>query len=562
MRYCISIMLLLSASVVFAASNKDTEKVFILKPDMPSVKANIAASIYPPPPDADIMKADAGIDPEQPYRWIHSPGESFRISLRCGDKNVSNCILTVWDWDFRPVIQTEYTVPFTSNVTFKSKGRGTYIITLDGMQDKKCIWRLPRSFAVCPSNVNKRKYWDNNEFWIGQVTIPGMQWLPIGEGRFVHPSGLTEEQSADLDAELVARMGVPIARPYMLVTRLDPDGLNLDFSKPDKWVKLYVSHGFKLDIQLGFPVGEGIGPVLPQYDGRFPLMTPIKEPAFRYFASEMTKRYSRYAKFMQIGNEPDNLGMFPGTPDDFIGMMVQAHSEIRKLDKKIPITNGGFCQVDISKTEAIIPKIKGLSDFVSYHCHGYLSDLKKEFKRIQEFHNKAGYESTKYAITEMGCYTSAVSTEGIGAYTEMQKLLYAWSHGNKGVMLYSSRELGWPRQHNSEFGFVDHFFCPRFVYGTVSAFLDVYAGIKFDSILKESDNLHVYIFKGNGKTMAAFFTSKEPQEISLTGTTQCLYRIDPMGNKMKVRDTDRIILKTSNYPQTLVFDGDCDVSLQ
>lgn len=554
-------MLLLSTSVVFAVENKDTEKAFLLSPNMPSVKTNIAASIYPPPPDADILKVDASIEPKHPYRWIYSPGDTFSITVNCADSRITDGIITVWDWDFRPVVQMQHKAPFTSKITLKSKGRGTYIITLDGIQDGKCVWRLPRSFAVCPSNLGKRNSWDNNRFWIGQVTIPGMQWLPIGDDRFAHPPGLTEEQSADLDAEIVARMGVPIARPYMLVTRRDQEGIDLDFTKTDKWVKIYAARGFKLDLQLGFPVGEGKGPVLPQYDGRFQLMTPITEPSFRHFASEMTKRYSRYAKFIQIGNEPDNLGMFLGTPDEFIDMMKQARDEVKKIDASMPVTNGGYCLVDPQKTAAIVPGIIGLNDFVSYHCHGYLSDLKSIFAKIRQLHQKAGYVNPQYAITEMGCMTTSICAEGIGAYTEMQKLFYAWAHGNKGVMLYSSRELAWPRQHENEYGFVDYFFCPRFVYGTMSAFLDIFAGMRFDKILKESDNLHVYIFKGKGETMAVAFTSTEPKEITLTGSTECLYIIDPMGNKKKTRDTDSITFKTSNYPQTVVFQGDCEVNL-
>lgn len=558
----ISVLFIICTSALLAAGNKDSQKVFLLRPDMPSVKMNIAAPIYPPPQDADIMKADASIDSEQPYRWIHSPGESFHIFIRCSDKNVSGTVLTVWDWDFRPVMQTEYQVPFTTDVTFKSRGRGTYIITLDGMKDGKCIWRLPRSFAVCPSNVNKRKLWNTDDFWIGQVTIPGMQWLSLEEGRFVHPPGMTEEQSADLDAELVARMGVPIVRPYMLLTRLDQEGMNLDFTKIDKWVGIYAKQGFKLDLQLGVPVGEGSGPILPHYDDvQSPWIYPIKEIPYRHYIQEMVKRYGKYSKFIQINNEPDNYGMYRGTPGEFIDMMKQAQEEIKKLDVSMPVTNGGYCLVDPRKTEIIVPGIKGLTNFVSYHCHGYLADLKSIYAQIQQLHRKAGYENPQYAITEMGCMTDSISAEGIGAYTEMQKLFYAWAHGNKGVMLYSSRELAWPRQHDNEYGFVDYFFCPRFVYGTVSAFLDVYAGMRFDHILRESDNLHIYIFKGNGKTMATIFTSAEPQEISLTGTTQCLYRIDPMGNKMKVKSADLINLKTSDYPQTVVFDGDCDVSL-
>lgn len=130
-------------------------------------------------------------------------------------------------------------------------------------------------------------------------------------------------------------------------------------------------------------------------------------------------------------------------------------------------------------------------------------------------------------------------------------------------MLYSSREVRWPRQYSyngvSDYGFVDYFFCPRFVYGAVSAFINNYAGFRFERVLIESDNLHAYEFKCGEQRIVAFFAVKSPLEIRLASDADKAMLIDPMGNKQQLQNPRLITIKTSDYPQTILLDNTASI---
>ena len=60
------------------------------------------------------------------------------------------------------------------------------------------------------------------------------------------------------------------------------------------------------------------------------------------------------------------------------------------------------------------------------------------------------------------------------AATALQKLLHCWAHGDRGALLFCSRGIGGPRlpQGDADWGYIDYFMCPRFMYGAVAAFID------------------------------------------------------------------------------------------
>ncbi len=551
---CIAALARVEAGVV------QTREIF-LNPDMPTLNTEGIAPVYPPSPDADKLKVSASIEPQRQYRWIVSPNVPFKTTVRCDDKGVTDCILTILDWDMRAVSINRYKVPFQEKVVFKVMGRGTYLILLDGMKDGKCAWRLVRSFSVCPPNNNKRAFWDTDDFWVGQVSIPGRQFFPTSDGRFAHPAGLSEDESADLDAELVARMGVSVSRIDMPVLRTDQTGMKLDFKKADRCMKMFTSRGLKMDLQLAVPYGEGMGPILPKYNTPYPWVYPITDKTYRYYITETVKRYKNQIRFVQVNNEPDNAGMYGGTPDEFVTMVKQVDEEAARIDSSIQITNGGYCQAQPEKTKIIVPQVKGMTDFVSYHCHSDLPGLKREFANIVRLHRDAGYTNPRFAITEMGALVDSICTEYMGAYIEMQKFFYCWAHRNSGIMLYSSRELDSPRQHANEYGFVDYFFCPRFAYGTISAVLDQYAGMRPYKILLETENLHVYLFKDNNRIMATVFAATNPGTVRLSGNAKNITIIDPMGNVREIGKGPEVEIEAGYYPKTVVFYGVDDVRL-
>lgn len=559
----IAMSLIYASALVAYSGNGVVKHSIVLKPVMAALDNPGVPLLTQETVDADVAK-DSGLsmEPERPCRWVYNSGEPFSVIVKSTAKGkTDNTILTVWDWENRPVAQTRFDGSFVSRIAFVVKGRGTYVVTLDGMSGDKCLHRLIRSFAVCPSNVEKRKLWKESGFWVGQCSFPGWMGARLDDGRFSAPEGLTVDESRDLDAELVARMGVQVARINLAVERRDANGYKLDFDLTDKGVKAFTSKGLELDLQLFMPYGAGAGPIKDQY-ADVPVaqatLYPIREIPYRHYVNEIAKRYGKYAIFFQVGNEPGNAQQYMGTANDFIETVTQSVDEIRKTCPQSPITNGGYCVMNDTMKE-IAKGIKGKTDFVSYHWHGDFTGLKSWFAGMQQIHNEAGYASPKFANTEMGYYMTKVGGERINAVYEIQKLIYCWAHEHIGVLLYSSREIFWPRQYlpknGADYGFVDYFFCPRFVYGATSAFLDRYAGYKFERVIKESDNVHAYEFRRGKNRMVAFFAINGSVPVRFQTDARSVSLIDPMGNQTRIKGSNEVTVDAGEYPKTLVFNG-------
>lgn len=169
--------------------------------------------------------------------------------------------------------------------------------TFWGLVQDQCLFRLVRSFYVCPSNERKRRLWKRSEFWVGQCSFPDRHDWP-NHGGFAHPPGLTAEQSRDLDAELVARMGVPLARIDLRVRCKDQRGFDLDFSQADVCVAAFTSRGIDLALMLHMPYGSDASLILPHYrevTGSDRWRYPIQEAPYRHYVREVAKRYGKYA---------------------------------------------------------------------------------------------------------------------------------------------------------------------------------------------------------------------------------------------------------------------------
>lgn len=532
-------------------------------PGQASVATPTTPAIDSRVPDADVAESNSlSIEPARPYRWIASPGQSFVVTVR-GDA-ADAAVLTVWDWENRPVAQAAFSTPFVEEVEVRAEGRGTYLLTLDAMRGGICESRLARSFSVCPDNASRRPLWGKSGFWIGQCSFPGWQDAML-RGRRVHPVGLTADESRELDAELVARMGVTLARINLPVRRLDAEGMDLDFGVADRCVDAYVGRGLRLDLQLFGPSGAGAGPVLDQYVGvQATAILPLKEAPFRHFVRETVGRYGKHCAFIQIGNEPGNPHQYQGTAEEFADQVRQAVDEIRRLDPGLPITNGGYCLIN-EDTRRVIREVRGQTDFVSYHWHGDPKGLATFWAEIDRMHGDAGYLGVKYANTEMGATMPTLASERTHAVWELQKLLHCWAHGHAGVLLYSSRELWWPRQYSydgvSDYGFVDHFFCPRFAYGAASAFLDRYAGFRFERILRESETLCAYGFRSGTQRMIALFAPHGTTTVEIGSDAHSAQVLDPMGNASPADTPNRLTVRVGEYPLSVLLNNATRVEL-
>jgi hypothetical protein len=566
---------LLATCLVFASALPAAEvpgesvatAMLVLRPTGAPVAGSAVPDLAAGVPDADrLPEAGLALEPERPYRWVFSPGEPVQLRATVGAAEAGDsAILTCWDWELRPVAHLALTSTSTW-LTLAVAGRGTYVVTLDRLRAGQCLARLARSVAVCPDNRSRQALWARQRFWVGQCSFPGWQNARLVEGHSAHPAGLTEAQSRELDAALVARLGVQVARINLPVTRRDPGGLDLDFTLADQCAEVFAAHGLALDLQLFAPEGQGRGPVLAAHADaplEWAVLCPLQEAPYRHYVQEMVRRYGPRARFVQVGNEPGNPQQNRATAAEFLATVSQAVAELRGQFPVTPVTNGGYCS-DNEAVQEIIRGLRGVTDFAAYHWHGDLAGLVAARQRLAALHRAAGYKPLRLANTEMGYAMPSLAAERETAMQELQKLLYCWAHGDEGVLLYSSRELWWPRVFSyngiSDYGFVDHFFCPRFVYGAVAALLDHYAGVRFERILLEAADLHAYLFSDGEEFLVAAFAPQGKGSVRLRTDARQAAVLDVMGNRQALPAGHEMTVAVGGYPVTVRLTGASEVS--
>jgi hypothetical protein len=525
-----------------------------LRPGMPAISELGVPMLYEAVPDADRVEPRAHLSPQSPYQWVAPPGGGLtaKVAVEPGARGERG-VLTVWDWNRVPVAQSRFAVPFEETVAFEVGGRGTYLLTLDLFAADKCVARLARSFSVCPDNRECRKVWREDEFFVGTCSFPGRQNWPNDYGP-AHPADLSEEAAREMDADLAARLGLQVVRPDLPVF-WPSESAPIDFGLADKCIVCFASRGFKLDLQVGAPGDWAISPRYrdvkdPKW--RYP---PREEPQRRFIAA-IARRYARYAAFFEVYNEPDNQDFWRGTPEEYIAFNRWTAEEIRRAAPKAIIANGGYTMLEPAATGLIARGVHGTTDLVAYHAHGGVQLLREMFHSMQAVHAAAGYRKPVFINTEMGYAAWRLDQEREMAATAVQKLLFCWAHGNRGALLYCSRDIGGPRLRGDDWGFIDYTMCPRFAYGAVAAFIDAYAGARFEGILRETDQLHVYSFRDAGRHIVSLFTPDGAERpVILESDSTRAYLVDPMGNRTPVPNAQSVEVTASLYPTALIFEG-------
>lgn len=528
-----------------------------LAPDLPPLAAPGVPGLAESVPDADRVDPALRLEPERPFRWVISPGETFTVRLHAPAASGTRVVLTAWDWDLRPVWRHEAATPAEADVRFRSEGRGTYLLTLDAFDaGGEFRARLARSFAVFPPNDALRGRWRESGFRIGSCSFPGRQhWRnDYGTGA---PAGMTEQQARELDAELAARMGIDLIR-IDLPIEWPAEDAPIGFERADACVETLVRRGFQIVLQL-VPAPDWA--VLPAYAGRTdPLWRyPRREGPVRRLASEAARRYGRHAAFIQVYNEPDNHDFWRGTPAEYADYLRWNVEELREAAPGVPIANGGYTLLNPEAMGLIARAAAPLTQIVAYHLHGSIARLPDVFAAVRAAVAAAGGpENPRWMNTETGYAAWRLDRERDQAATAVQKLLWCWSRGHEVALLYCTRDVGGPRQRpaDPDWGFVDHYFCPRFAYGAVAALIDRLAGARFDATIMEAWHVHAYAFRtASGRTVAVFVPEDRETEVEVVSDARAARVVDPMGNATPAPDPTRVRLRAGYYPRFVELDG-------
>lgn len=504
----------------------------------------------------------------EPFRWAHTVGESdlIEFEVNAEAKAFDEGVLTAWNWRNKAIGQWKFAAGTSQRFEIEIEGRGVYLLTLDGYEDGKCLKRLNRSLSMTDDLNHVRKTWKRDEFFLGICAFPGRyHWSFKGEPTL--PAGITEDQAREVEADLLARLGFQVVRTDesmemgQRVSEAGDRSFQFNFSRMDKAVEAYTSRGFELALQL---MNSPDWAVLPKYANEpEPLWRfPREEVAQRAYVKALIGRYGKHARFVQVFNEPDQKAFWAGTQKEYLTQFEFTRDEVLKFRPELPVVNGGYSLVDQSRTEFFVKELKGKSSFLAYHSHGNIDDLAEDFKTMKKLQLEAGYSSVRLMNTEMGYDGWRLDQERRKGQFVPQKTLFCWANDHAGVLLFGGRMTLGPKRTNQDFGFLDHHFCPRPVYGTMAGLIATLDGASFVQACHDGGGIYVYEFEKNGAAILAAFTTAEEEMFDLQTNAQQLVQIDGMGNRTPIEVDGSSVVKLGGYPKYLEFPVGADFSIK
>ncbi|MFP4171395.1 MAG: hypothetical protein ACLFV4_00635 [Candidatus Hydrogenedentota bacterium] len=499
--------------------------------------------------DAIITADSMTIEPEERYAWIVEPDESIDMTLTGRDPELGDrAVLTVWDWRNRPIARHGFDIPFTEPVRFEIEGRGVYLLTLDRFDGEQCVSRLVRSVGAVSDNRDKREIWNDGEFFIGTAVFPGrMHWSNEIGPAFLPELG--EEGTAELEAELNARLGVQVAR----------------LTADEEGISLYDDTGFLLHLKV-FARGE-IDPAYEDMAGEADVdfRLPRTESAAQADFKEAAQDWADKAFFVQIQNEPDNESFWLGSAEEYVEHYRWGYEAFKREASDLPLSAGGYTGELPDRLEVFVHELKPIMDWVTFHTHGPLLDCIEKYEKIAALHEEAGYTDPVWVNTEMGSRAWRLDQDRQQAIDAVQKTLYFWARGHRGVTIYRSRDIlrGPGRVENGCWGYLDYFMAPRFTYGVLSALIDIYAGAEFSSALHLSDTLHLYKFTRDGVQLITAFRpdGSNGEPITLVGDMPAIQQFDAMGNAASLTG-EQVEIDAGALPITVEWPSEANVSLE
>jgi len=497
------------------------------------------------------------------YEWSKTgpTKETFHLAVSVDPAHYERATLSVWNWHNHLVRQWPVEAGKEHLFEIGIEGLGSYLLTLDGWKDGACSSRLIRNLAVTRDLNRARETWKKDEFFVGICAFPGRyHWKPGGEPTL--PAGLSEDEARSREAELIARTGLQVVRTdesLEMGRKKGKDGgeeYYFDFGRMDPAVGSYTSRGFQLVLQT---MNAADWAVLPQYNehGKNRWRYPHQEKPQRAYLAALVERYGKHARFVQVSNEPDQIGYWSGTNEEFVTQYRFSRDEIGRIAPHLPVTQGGYSLVDEAKCAYFIQALRGRIDLPAYNAHGNLADYKRSFATMRRLQAEAGETLTRWVNTEAGYSAWRLEQERRQAQIDAQKVLYSWANGHAGILLFCSRMTRGPgRDGPPDFGLVDYQYCPRFVYATISALTGTLTNTSFRETLVESDDVHLYLFEREGALIVAGFNLAEtPATAVLHHDAKAVTFVDEMGNESAREETGLLSLTLDAYPRYWILSG-------
>jgi len=561
--------LLASASILFSA---ETES-FVLSPASRPLAAVGVPFLHEVLPEHRLSGEGLVLEPVAGlYEWtkIGPTDEPFLLNLAVESPGFDRATLTVWNWNNHALAQCEVKAGETRQLALRVAGLGAYLLTLDGWRGGAVQARLIRNLAVTRDQNAARLTWPVDTFFVGVCAFPGRyHWKPGGEETL--PVGLTETEAREREADLIGRLGMQVVRTDESIAmgrrkgkgKDGGDGYFFDFSRMDAAVQSYTSRGFRLILQT---MSAADWAVLPQYAdrGKDRWRFPHQEAPQRAYVAALVGRYGKHAHFVQISNEPDQIGYWSGTNEEFVRQFRFSREEIRRVAPDLPIAVGGYTLVDLAKCEFFLEHLRGLTDLPTYNAHGNLEDYARSFATMRRLQSEAGDRATGWVNTEAGYSAWRLEQERRQAQIDAQKVLYSWANDHRGILLFCSRMTRGPgRDGPPDFGLLDYQYGPRFAYGAIAALLGTLTNASWVETLSETEQTYLYRFRrGDESILAGFSLREEPVTRTITSDARETVAIDEMGNVGTTEVGGDFSFILDGYPRYRILRGATTVGLR
>ena len=523
------------------------------------------------------------------FKWIYFSGKNISLHFDAKPKvKIKKYNLTVWNLFNQPIYSKMFPGDISHEViNFDVKGKGTYLITIDAWENddpESSKSRLIRSFGVVNNNAPKQKVWrEKNDYLLGTAMFGPRyyRWKRWNMNQNMDVEYLTPK-------DVIKKIGAVTRTLGMTAMRSDLDIVHHNFPgiTRENFDNL---HANKLAFFLKIIIKPDI------FIGKTTKFNKEKYLAFQKKLDFWIDNYLRSGKniaMVAVGNEPAHHEFWAGTFDQYLVLLKLIRAKVKKANPNIIIVGGGTClpganlngerarnyQSYLKKRafqkkwyERYFREAAKYTDIHTYHFHGKLDDIYFNWRKWEDEQLKKNKLNISSMQTEGGACAWRLDLESPTWMNLLQKIFYSWGRGDSGWYQYlmagtrfserihmnTGLHTGWDMVSANNFS-------PKFIYGTMSAVIDIFAGCKRDKTLfVEKDGeirYYAYSFKHPEGLMLVHFAApvtdkKLSKSISFNTDAEELVFIDPMGNITKTSKIKKQTLPVKNYPSYILLKG-------
>ncbi len=351
--------------------------------------------------------------------------------------------------------------------------------------------------------------------------------------------------AADREKEALAAgaCGARIVRTGDFWEGQQPASNRWEWSVMDDVVDLFGAQGIEIQAVLGFTPRWAAPPeVRDAPDWWIWNRAPPVESAWRTYVRAFAARYADRIRFYEAWNEPDLTGFFRGTSEDYLGMLRQAHEEIKFVNPALQVMTGGFAITSVAEPHGnpelhrrVLEEGQAWFDVHAFHGHGGFSWFANEVEGALLPLRVAANATGKPLYFNECAEPSTRIGEREQAETLFKKMLFAWSRGAMGYHWYNLRNDGFDAKNDEHnYGLLTHDFQPKAAYvafNTLSAHFD---GKTFIRSYDVGPGRHLLLFADDHEQILAFWGAPmdcADDTITLQTDAASAGRIDLMGNR-------------------------------